>query len=96
MGEKITEDIISSCHQCDKPANTHVNCNNQACHILFIQCIKCNEKLKGCCSKECLKITNKSLEEQKKLRKNPNIAAPLRKFKKGSKPKLKDLLKNKL
>ena len=96
MGEKITEDIISSCHQCDKPANTHVNCNNQACHILFIQCIKCNEKLKGCCSKECLKITNKSLEEQKKLRKNPNITAPLRKFKKGSKPKLKDLLKNKL
>ena len=95
MSEEITKDIISTCHQCDNPANTHVNCNNQACHILFIQCNACNKKLNGCCSIECLEITNKPLEEQKLMRKNPNLAAPLRKFQKGTKPRLKDLLRNK-
>jgi len=92
MGEKITDDIISTCHQCDTPSDSHVNCNNQACHILFIQCNKCNEKFKGCCSKYCLEIINKPLDEQKKLRKEPFKAAPLRKFQQGTKPRLKDLL----
>ena len=93
MGENITSDIISQCHQCNAPSNRHTNCNNQACHILFIQCKKCNIDLHGCCSKECHSIANKSIEEQKEIRKNPLQAAPLRQYQKGTKPRLKDLIK---
>ncbi|MER3464252.1 MAG: hypothetical protein C4329_07375, partial [Chitinophagaceae bacterium] len=53
LGERITEEIIAKCHQCGKPADTHVNCVNDACHLLFIQCNDCKEKYEGCCSKEC-------------------------------------------
>ena len=94
IGENITEDIISKCHQCESPSNRHTNCNNQACHILFIQCEKCNLNLNGCCSKECSIIASKSIEEQKKLRKFPAKAAPLRQYQKGTKPRLKDLIKS--
>ena len=36
LGEKITDDIIAHCHQCGKPADTHTNCKNDGCHLLFI------------------------------------------------------------
>ena len=92
MNESITEEIISNCHQCDQPSDSHTNCNNQACHILFIQCFKCNVKFNGCCSMDCKNIDSMSIEDQKKIRKNPKKAAPLKQFQKGIKPKLKDLL----
>ena len=38
LGERITDDVIARCHQCGKPADTHTNCKNDACHLLFIQC----------------------------------------------------------
>ena len=44
LGENITDDVISNCHQCKTPSNNHTNCNNQACHILFIQCEECYKK----------------------------------------------------
>lgn len=53
LGEKITSDIIAHCHQCSHPADTHVNCANPECHLLFIQCSECAEKMKGCCSAAC-------------------------------------------
>ncbi|WP_407520620.1 rhodanese-related sulfurtransferase [Lacibacter sp. MH-610] len=68
LGERITEEIISKCHQCGKPADTHVNCVNDACHLLFIQCDKCKEKMEGTCSNECLDFIHLPEEEQKKLR----------------------------
>ena len=43
-GERISEDVIAQCHQCGAPCDTHVNCSNQACHLLFIQCEICQEK----------------------------------------------------
>ena len=49
MGEKIGAEIISKCHQCGKPCDTHVNCANDACHILFLQCEECAEKHDNCC-----------------------------------------------
>ncbi len=54
MGERITEDVIAHCHQCGQPADTHVNCANDACHLLFIQCTACAEKMEGCCSAACV------------------------------------------
>jgi len=68
-GERISEDIISSCHQCDKPFDTHVNCRNVNCNLLFLQCDSCKEKYENCCSIECIEIVKLPLDEQKKLRK---------------------------
>lgn len=68
LGERVTEEIISQCHQCGKPADTHVNCASDACHLLFIQCEDCNKKMEGTCSKECLDFIHLPEEEQKKLR----------------------------
>jgi len=68
LGERITEDIIATCHQCGKPADTHTNCANSGCHLLFIQCSECGEKMEGCCSKECYDIIHLPEEEQKKIR----------------------------
>ena len=52
LGERVTDDVISSCHVCDTSCDNHTDCKNDACHILFIQCEKCSELLNGCCSKE--------------------------------------------
>jgi UPF0176 protein len=69
LGERVTEEIISKCHQCAQPADTHVNCANEACHLLFIQCNDCGEKWEGCCSKECYDFIHLPIEEQKEKRK---------------------------
>src|SRR5688572_6379014 len=69
LGERITEDIIAKCHQCDKPCDTHVNCINSACHLLFIQCEACKEKMEGCCSQGCLDFIHLPEDQQKELRK---------------------------
>jgi UPF0176 protein len=69
LGERVTEEIISKCHQCGQPADTHVNCANEACHLLFIQCDACREKYSGCCSKECDDFIHLPVEQQKEFRK---------------------------
>jgi len=69
LGERVTEEIISYCHQCGKPADTHVNCVNDACHLLFIQCDECREKFENCCSAECQEFIHLPAEEQKQKRK---------------------------
>ena len=69
LGERVTEEIISHCHQCGKPADTHVNCSNEACHLLFIQCEECKVKWKGTCGKECFDFIHLPEEAQKEKRK---------------------------
>lgn len=69
LGERITEDIIAQCHQCGKPADTHTNCKNDGCHLLFIQCEECKKKYDGCCSKECQETIYLPEERRKELRK---------------------------
>ena len=68
LGERITDEIIATCHQCGKPADTHVNCINDACHLLFIQCEECRNTFEGCCSKECQDVIHLPEEEQRKIR----------------------------
>lgn len=72
LGERITDDVIAHCHQCGKPCDTHTNCKNDGCHLLFIQCSECAEKFQGCCSSECSSIFQLPPEEQKILRKGVN------------------------
>ncbi len=86
LGERISDDIIASCHQCGKPCDTHTNCANDACHLLFIQCEECAEKMQGCCTTECQEIYNLPYEEQKRLRKGKKYSN--KKFRKGRSPDL--------
>ena len=69
LGERITEDIIARCHQCSQPCDTHVNCVNDACHLLFIQCEACKTRFEGCCSQECHDFIHLPEDQQKALRK---------------------------
>lgn len=68
MGERISKEIIARCHQCGQPADTHVNCRNSGCHLLFIQCAACAEKYEGCCSPECQDTIHLPEEKQRVLR----------------------------
>jgi UPF0176 protein len=69
LGERVTNDIIAKCHQCGKPSDTHTNCVNDACHLLFIQCDECRKKMENCCSQNCLDFIHLPAEQQKELRK---------------------------
>ncbi len=70
LGERISGDIISKCHQCGTPNDTHVNCANDACHILFIQCDECGTKYEHTCSSKCLDFKNLPEEIKDSLRKS--------------------------
>ena len=96
IGERITEDVIASCHQCGKPCDTHVNCANDDCHLLFIQCEECKESMKGCCTPNCMHIASLPIEEQKKLRKGRIKNGPecLAVYKSRLRPNLKEVLKS--
>lgn len=65
LGERISPDIIARCHQCGQPADSHTNCANEFCHILFIQCDECREQYEGCCSDKCRDFHHLPHEEQK-------------------------------
>jgi UPF0176 protein len=92
LGERITDEIISKCHQCGQPADIHVNCANEACHLLFIQCEDCQKKFDGCCSKECLEVFHLPIEEQKIIRKGIDKGSNIfNKSKARLRPRLPDL-----
>ncbi|MFM2228607.1 MAG: hypothetical protein RL664_1950 [Bacteroidota bacterium] len=86
LAERISDEVIATCHQCSEPFDHHTNCMNLGCHILFIQCDKCKEKYENCCSEECQSITHLSEEEQKELRKKTPVVRNV--YKKGRMPKL--------
>lgn len=65
LGERISPRIIAQCHQCGHPADTHTNCANVYCHILFIQCEECGDQYEGCCSEKCRDFHHLPPEEQK-------------------------------
>ncbi|MGA1227242.1 MAG: rhodanese-related sulfurtransferase [Tamlana sp.] len=79
--EKISDDVIAQCHQCGKSCDTHVNCANDACHLLFIQCDDCKAEMENCCSTTCMEINRLPYEEQKALRKGQGNSNDI--FKKG-------------
>jgi UPF0176 protein len=81
LGERITDDIIAVCHQCGQPCDDHINCKNDGCHLLFIQCKACAEKYNQCCSEECQHILTLPEEAQKEIRKGVNKGRQV--FKKG-------------
>ena len=88
LEERITDDIISTCHQCGHSCDTHTDCLNQACHILFIQCEKCREKFNGCCSIECKDFASLPIDEQRVLRKDPKKVVSNTRNSASGKPRL--------
>jgi UPF0176 protein len=65
MGERITDDVLATCHTCGVPCDTHINCANDACHLLFIQCEDCRKNFGSCCSSECMDTRQLPVEMQK-------------------------------
>jgi UPF0176 protein len=94
LGERITDDIISQCHQCGSPCDDHVNCKNDDCHLLFIQCAACAEKYDGCCTPRCMEISHLPIEEQRKLRKGKRKEDTLSVYRSRLRPDLRQLLNN--
>lgn len=95
VGERITDDVIAQCHQCGATCDTHVNCANDDCHLLFIQCESCAEQMKGCCTPECMHIASLPIEEQRALRKGRKKEDCLSVYKSRLRPNLKDVLADK-
>ncbi len=87
LGERITDDIISQCHQCGKPCDNHTNCANDACHLLFIQCDECKAIMENTCSTECHEIIHLPQEEQIARRKGLQVGNKV--FRKGKSEALK-------
>jgi UPF0176 protein len=68
LGERITDDVIAQCHICGTACDSHTNCANDGCHLLFIQCDTCAQKLEGCCSESCMEEKNLTEDEQRARR----------------------------
>lgn len=79
--EAISDDVIATCHQCGSHCDTHVNCANDGCHLLFIQCPSCAEKLDNCCSDSCASVVALPEDKQRELRKGTHNSNKI--FKKG-------------
>ncbi len=85
--ERISTDIVSKCHQCGNPSDNHINCANDACHLLFIQCEKCQIQNNKCCCEKCKEIKSLPLNIQKNMRKGTHNSNKI--FKKGRSKHLK-------
>lgn len=70
LGERISEDIVAKCHQCSAPCDTHTNCANDYCHLLFIQCEACRQEYENACSSLCKEYLHMPLEKQIEAGKN--------------------------
>jgi UPF0176 protein len=87
LGERITDHIVSQCHQCGKPCDNHTNCENDGCHLLFIQCDECKSAMENCCSTECLGIIHMPLVDQVRLRTGKQVGNKV--FRKGKSENLR-------
>lgn len=92
LGERITDDVIAKCHQCGNPCDTHTNCKNDGCHLLFIQCEDCSKEYDSCCTYECKETVHMPVERQKEIRKGvENGVMIFNKSKARLRPRLNEL-----
>ena len=94
MGERISNEVISSCHQCGAPCDRHVNCANDDCHLLFIQCEECAGRTDGCCTPRCQEIASLPMDEQIELRKGSRKEHAHSVYKSRLRPNLREYLKS--
>jgi len=96
LGERITGDIIAHCHQCGTTCDQHTNCANDDCHLLFIQCADCKQKMEGCCSTACIEIIHLPLDEQVKIRRGRKKMDSLSVYKSRLRPNLSEMIKSRM
>lgn len=53
LSERITQDVLGHCFNCETACDNYTNCANVECNRLFIQCASCRELMKNFCSAEC-------------------------------------------
>ena len=87
LGEEISQEVISECHQCGQPSARHTNCINKACNLLFIQCEACQIKHEACCTPQCIEVIHAPEEEQIEIRRK---AKETKRYHKHSKVNLRD------
>lgn len=69
LAERLTEDVLTHCDLCGEKSDRQLNCSNETCHLLFIQCENCGDKLNNCCTVECKDFFELPITERRKLRK---------------------------
>lgn len=69
LQESLTDDILTNCDQCQQKSDRQLNCFNETCHLLFVQCEDCGKKYNNCCSAECKGFYALPPETRKELRK---------------------------
>ena len=68
LSERVSEDVISNCHQCEESCDEHTNCKNVHCNLLFIQCETCKQKNNNCCSPECIEYITLPVSKQNEMK----------------------------
>ena len=65
LGETISHEVISRCHQCGVESDRHINCANEQCHLLFLQCPACAKTYHDTCSRTCAEFAALPAEERR-------------------------------
>ena len=53
LSEKAKSEVIGTCSACGAKTESYYNCAHMDCNALFLSCLRCIEKKKGCCSTKC-------------------------------------------
>jgi UPF0176 protein len=53
ISDQQPADIIGQCVHCQCPTDLYFNCANVDCNNLFLSCLQCGEKRRGCCCGAC-------------------------------------------
>ncbi len=69
LAERITDDVVSTCMQCDAKSDRITNCHEATCNMLLVQCEACATKYADCCSPSCREIHQLPIEAQRAWRK---------------------------
>jgi UPF0176 protein len=91
LAERLTDDILSVCDLCETKSDRQLNCSNETCHILFIQCEDCGEKLNNCCTQECKTFFELPIEERRRLRKGNSHPTSKAKYGEQLRPRFRHL-----
>lgn len=83
LSERIGEDVIATCHLCQQEkCDTHHHCQFETCHVLFIGCDSCVDKLGGYCSYTCMALDKLPVSIKKRYARYYNKFLRPKQFKK--------------
>jgi len=68
-GQKVNDDILTTCDLCPTPSNQYNNCMNASCNNHYIACPACLEKYELTCSQTCMDLLKSGA-----VKPRPNVA----------------------